>query len=304
MTPKLSWWQTEYDLKQPDGTTLDISRGLPVTSLDVEARFARPLGAGQQTLEPRLFYLNVPYRNQDDIPRFDTRAISDTLSSLFRENRFTGPDRVGDAESLAFGLESALIDADGREWFSAAIAKAWYFADRRVQSSAATPPDTRPASNTYAALEYAPAAAHDLRLDLSWDTDEDRTDYGSLQYQFRPAERSVMNAAYRYRRYAGATPPLKQADVSFAAPLGSRFRVFGRAVYSLEDERSQETLAGFEYENCCWVFRTFSRRFIFNREGEIDQSIWFQLELKGLSSVGRRIDEFLTDDIHGYGETP
>ena len=308
LTPRLAWWQTEYDLEQPDSTALKPGRGVPVGSLDLLARFARPLASGgQQTLEPRLFYLNVPYREQDDIPLFDTRETSDTLASLFQENRFTGPDRIGDTERVTFGLETSLLAPTGQEWFSAAIARAWYLEDRRVQMPGVTEPDTRPASNIYGRLEYVPAAGHDVRLDLSWNPDEDRTDFGSLQYQYRPAERSVLNVAYRYRRFPGSGAialPLKQADISFAAPIGGAFRVFGRAVYSLEDERSQETLAGFEYENCCWVFRTFSRRFIFNRDGDFDRSIWFQLELKGLASVGRRIDEFLADDIHGYGETP
>ncbi|MBW3567776.1 MAG: LPS assembly protein LptD, partial [Proteobacteria bacterium] len=102
-TPRVAWWQTEYDMEQVDGSPLEISRGLPVASLDTLARFERPLASGgRQSLEPRLFYLHVPYREQSDIPRFETRATTDTLASLFRENRFTGPDRLGDENRVSF----------------------------------------------------------------------------------------------------------------------------------------------------------------------------------------------------------
>ncbi|HEX7046725.1 MAG TPA: LPS assembly protein LptD [Gammaproteobacteria bacterium] len=304
LTPRLAWWETKYDLEQADGTDLDLSRGLPVTSLDLRARFARALGSGgRQTLEPRLFLVHIPFREQDAIPLFDTRPGSDTLASLFQANRFTGVDRVGDTKRATFGLESSLIGRDGREWFSAAIARAWYLDDREVQFGAADEPETESASNYYGELEYRPTETQNLRLDLSYDPHAKRTDYGSIQYQFKPGEFQVLNLAYRFRRLDETAEPLEQVDFSFATKLGGRWSVFGRAVYSLPEKRSQETLAGFEYETCCWVFRTFQRRFIFNRAGEFDRSLWFQLELKGLSSVGRRIDEFLTEDIYGYGET-
>lgn len=308
LTPRLAWWQTRYELEQPDETALDISRGLPVASLDLRARMSRDLdNGGIQTLEPRLFYLNIPYENQAAIPLFDTNTGSETLASLFRENRFSNVDRVGDVERISFGLGSALINAQGREWLRTTIARGWYLEDRRVQRSAIAEPDTESASNYFAELEYTPTERQGVRLDLSWEPDNDKFDYGSVQYQYKASNYAVFNMAYRYRRdftSAISTGPLEQADISFATPLGGRWGLFGRAVYSIEDERSQETLAGFEYENCCWIFRTFNRRFVFNRDGEFDQSLWFQLELKGLSSVGRRIDEFLQQDIYGYGETP
>ncbi|HEX6927649.1 MAG TPA: LPS assembly protein LptD [Gammaproteobacteria bacterium] len=303
VTSQLAWWETKYDLEQPGGADLDFERGLPVTTLDLRARFSRALASnGEQTLEPRIFLVHIPFREQDAIPLFDTRQGSDTLAALFQPNRFSSVDRVGDAKRATLGLQTAFIGADGRQWFSAAMARAWYFDDREVQLGSTSEPGTEPASNYYAELEYLPTETQNLRLDLSYDPDEKRTDYGSIQYQFKPGEYQVLNLAYRFRRLEDPTRPLEQVDVSFATRLAGRWSVFGRAVYSLPEKRGQETLAGFEYETCCWAFRTFRRRFIYNRQGEFDESIWFQLELKGLSSVGRRIDEFLTEDIYGYGE--
>lgn len=306
LTPKLSWWHTQYDLTGAGGDALTLQRGLPVASLDIRSRFARLLETGSsQTLEPRLYYLYVPYREQDAIPLFDTRGTSDSISSLFRENRFTGIDRVGDENRATLGLTSRLITQAGREWFSAAIARAWHLEDRRVSLRPTLPPPEPTVSDYYSRLRYAPSERQNFLLDLSWDPSDEHVSFGSAQYQFRPADTTVVNLAYLYRRDDDTMiqpQTIEQAGVSFTAPLGRRWRVFGKAVYSLQDEHSQETMAGFEYENCCWVFRTLRRRYIFNRGGEFDNALWFQLEFKGLSSVGRRVDEFLADDIYGYGE--
>src|SRR5690606_1475056 len=97
VTPEIAWWETKYDLERPDGTGLDLARGVPVTSVDLRARLARTLaGGGEQTLEPRIFLVHVPFREQDDIPLFDTRSRSDTLDALFRPNRF----KIGRATRL------------------------------------------------------------------------------------------------------------------------------------------------------------------------------------------------------------
>lgn len=306
VTPKLSWWHTEYDMTSATNDTLTLQRSLPVASMDISSRFARSMKSGSsQTLEPRLYYLHVPYRDQDEIPLFDTRGTSDSISSLFRENRFTGVDRVGDENRITLGLTSRMLTPAGREWFSAAIARAWHLEERRVSLQPSLPAPESTVSDYYGRLKYTPSERQNFQLDLSWDPGDEQINFGSAQYQFRPAETTVVNLDYLYRRdddTAIQPQTLEQAGISFAAPVGSRWRVFGKAVYSLEDEHSQETMAGIEYENCCWVFRTLRRRYIFNREGEFDSALWFQLEFKGLSSVGRRVDEFLADDIYGYGE--
>lgn len=302
LTPRLGWWQTRYDLEAADGLDQGHDRGIPYATVDAAARFSRPLDVGgYQTLEPRLFYAWVPYREQDALPTFDTRPAGETVMTLFQRTRFTGPDRIGDLDRVTLGVDSSLVTDDGREWLTGRIARAWYLDDRRVQLAAGAEPETSQSSDYYAALEFEPSERHGTRVDVGWDPETADYSFIAAQYQYKPSIESVVNVAYRFRRATGSDDT-RQADVSFMTPLGSRWNVFGRAVYSIEDERSLETLAGFEYETCCWVFRTFSQRYIMNREGEIDQALWFQIELKGLSSVGRRIDEFLMENFYGYGE--
>lgn len=304
--PSVALNHTRYDLERQDGTQLEITRDVPVGSLDLGLILERDLtGGGLQTLEPRLFYLNVPYEDQADIPLFDTRAATVSLDSLFRDDRFSGLDRIGDTEQMTAGIGTSWLEAETyRTWLSFRVAQAFYLRDRRVQLDTAAP-DTESTSDLFAEVEYSPIEQSSLRLTASWDDTEEKVGIAAIRYQYKADSQTVFNASYRFQRNLRASPtlnePLEQASISFATPIGGRWRLFGKTVYSIPEEGSLENLAGFEYESCCWTFRVVNRRYIFNRDGDFDQALWLQLSLKGLSSVGRAVDELLMEDIHGYG---
>lgn len=308
VTPRVALAHTRYELDRPDGSSLELDRTLPVASVDSQWIFERTTASGgTQTLEPRIFLLSVPYRDQSNIPIFDTRRPTPTLDNLYQYNRFPGLDRYGDARQATLGMDNHWY-APGRirPWLSFRIAQALYFEDRRVALGTSEPPDTDSTSDLFTELQYAPSESSNLRLTTSWDDQAQKINIGSLQYQYRPAERTVMNLSYSFRRdissSATTNEPLRQASFSFATPLGNRWKLFGKTIHSFSDEQSLENLAGLEYESCCWSFRVFNRRYIFNREGDFNQALWLQLTLKGMGSVGRRADEFLAEDIRGYGE--
>src|SRR6202023_4424408 len=88
--------------------------------------FERETGAqGQrtQTLEPRLVYSYVPYRNQNELPIFDSGLPDLHLTELFRTNRYVGEDRIGDPNQVALSLTSRLFDhVSGSQYLSETIA--------------------------------------------------------------------------------------------------------------------------------------------------------------------------------------
>ena len=306
-TPRLALAHTRYELENPDDTSLEIDRSLPVASVDNRMVLERSLDdGGTQTLEPRLFLLSVPYRDQSAIPVFDTRRPTPTLDNLYRYNRFPGLDRWGDAKQATIGLDNHwFAHGEFRPWFSFRLAQAVYFEDREVTLPGGTP-ETDSTSDLFSELEYRAGETSSVRLTTSWDDSNGKVNIGSLQYQYKPSERAVANLSYSFRRditsVTAPDEPLRQASFSFAAPLGNRWRLFGKTVHSFSDEQSLENMAGFEYESCCWSFRAFNRRYIFNRDGDFNQALWLQLTFKGMGSVGRRADEFLAEDIRGYGE--
>jgi LPS-assembly protein len=298
-----AWRATGYSLSDTDpGVDDSPLRSLPMVSLESGLTLERQAGSHGdrvQTLEPRALYVYVPYRDQDDIPVFDTALPDLNLVQLFRTNRYVGADRVGDANQLSIGVTSRLLDAAGsRQYLSATIGQAFYFEDPRVRLPD-EPVADRSSSDLVAELELAAFKHWNARFGYQWNPDESLTEKSEIQLQYRPAPDKVVNAGYRFRRDL-----IEQVDVSAAWPIARRWRGYGRWVYSIEEGKTLDQFVGLEYSSCCWALRVVTRRFVRNRTGEIENSIGIQLELKGLSSVGTDNEAFLRDAIRGYSALP
>lgn len=302
LEPSASFRYTGYKLS--DGSFADDSpsRSAPIFSVDTGLIFERSWGRDQkrlQTLEPRLMYLYVPYRNQDDLPNFDTNVADLNLVQLFRTNRFVGADRLADANQLAVGLTSRLLDEEtGTEWLAATIGQAYYFDNPRVQLPGEPLRDTG-SSDIIAELDLRAYGNWNIGMGVQWDPGQTRSEKGDVQIQYRPALDQVANLGYRFRR-----GNIEQVEGSLAWPVGERWNAYARMVYSLEDSQSLDQFAGLEYRSCCWRFRVVARRYVSDRTGDIDTSVLLQLELNGLSSVGDDAGAFLERSIRGYSPRP
>jgi LPS-assembly protein len=297
------WRYTTYSLRDLEpGSDSSLSRSLPILSVDSGLVLERTEGSKQQrlqTLEPRLLYLYVPYRNQDAIPVFDTGTPDLNLVQLFRTNRYVGADRVGDANQVSVGLTSRLLDAGGgRQYLSATLGEAFYFEQPRVTLPGETP-SNRSTSDVVAEIELDAFKSWSARLGYQWDPNASLTERSDVALQYRPASDSVINAAYRYQRDL-----LEQVDLSAAWPIAQNWHAFARWVYSFSESKTLDRFVAFEYTSCCWALRVITRRFVSSRTGSSDTSVGLQLELKGLSSVGVDNDAFLRDAIRGYSALP
>jgi len=252
-----------------------------------------------QTLEPRLRYTWIPFRNQAELPVFDTALPDLNLVQLFRTNRYVGADRLGDASELAAGLTTRLIHAgSGQQFLTATIGQRFYFERPRVVLPGESL-ETRNASNMVGEIEMTAFRNWSARLAMEWDRDQSNTLRAQAGVQYRPRHDSVVNVGYRYREGL-----LEQWDVAAAWRLSPSWQVFARQVYSLKDQASIDRMGGFEYGSCCWRIRLIGRHYVSNRTGESDTSVMLQLELKGLSSVGTSDDAFLRRGIRGYSPDP
>jgi len=298
-----AWRATSYSLSHAaPGVDESPLRTVPTLSLDsgfVLERIAGSKDDRLQTLEPRALFLYVPYRDQDELPVFDSGLPDLNLVQLFRTNRYVGADRVGDANQLSIGVTSRLLDAEGgRQYLSATLGQAIYFEDPRVRLPDEPQRDLS-TSDLVAELELSAFKNWNARLGYQWNPDLAESERSEFYLQYRPASDRVVNAGYRFRRDL-----LEQFDVSAAWPIGERWRAYGRWVYSLDEEKTLDQFAGFEYSSCCWAVRVVTRRFVSSRTGDSDTSIGLQLELKGLSSVGVDSEAFLRDAIRGYSALP
>jgi LPS-assembly protein len=308
--PGVAWRGTQYQLDntQP-GQDRTPSRTVPIASFDTGLIFEREAGSHDQrriTLEPRLLYLYVPYRNQEALPLFDTGLPDLDPVQLFRNNRYVGADRVGDANQVSLGLTSRLLDAhNGRQFLTATIGQIYYFTDPRVVLLPQTingllvapgeVPRTDDRSDFVAQLTLTAFENWSANLGLQWNPQGSQTERSEVNIQYKPSGQAVINVGYRYQRDV-----LEQTEVSSSWPVSDAWNIFLRGIYSIQDHKPLERFAGFEYRACCWRARLGARSFISSRTGSSDTGVYLQLELTGLASVGSESDSFLTTAIRGY----
>ncbi|MDA3870054.1 MAG: LPS assembly protein LptD, partial [Gammaproteobacteria bacterium] len=301
--PAVKFSHTQYEVEDGSGVAQDIEdRNLSMTSLDTGLFFERELDNGLvQTLEPRIYYLNVPYRDQSQLPVFDTRASIFSTTLLFRDNRFDGGDRIGDANQLTLALSSRLISTDtGKEYFRASIGQIQYFENRKV--SLTNTLETDSTSDLMAELAVT-IKDWNLSAGTQWDTDNNYSQRGNFLAHYQSDAEHIFNFGLRNDRSIGAE--IRQTDLSFKLPISNDFSAFGRWNYSLKSDRSIDSIAGFSYDSCCWTIQLMGqRRLIYNNAAEeYDNAIMVQLVLKGLGSVsGNKVDNTLEQAILGYKE--
>ena len=305
------------------------NRGVPIASIDSGLYFDRNTSffgkSYRQTLEPRLFYLYVPEVDQEDIPVFDTSENTFNYASLFRDNRFSGSDRVGDENKLSLGVTSRWIEDDGFERQRISVGQALYFKDREVQLpgiDAKTRDDAKSDVSPYA-LEYEYRWNRDWRTtaDYNWDPDSRSPRSGSAMFHYQPEDNpnKVINVGYRYRNdqvrydqntgkwsvgggdYGTPGQPgyvkdyykIQQHDFSVIWPIVPQWNAISRWQYDYNRNRTLEAFGGFEYDNCCWKLRLINRYWVsydeFSQEApqneKGDHGVFLQIVLKGLGGL-------------------
>jgi LPS-assembly protein len=280
------------------GADRSPSRTLPVASIDAGLLFERVAGKrGRRrvTLEPRLMYLYAPFREQSDLPVFDTGEPDLNWVELFRNNRYVGIDRISDANQLSAGVTTRLFSSrSGARFLSMTVGQTFYFDTPRVHLPD-EPLVSGKRSDLIAQVELQALKNWNVSMGLQWDDAAGSTERAEARVQYQPAPRSVINLGYRFQR-----DRLEQADFAAAWPVSDKWRLYGRLLYSLHDRQSIENFAGFEFNSCCWSVRAVARDYVSRRSGERDRSYFLQLELKGLSNVGLAADAFLERAIRGY----
>lgn len=312
--PKIGLHATQYALDRRDsvGDPNSISRVLPTFSFDSTVFFERETqwldSRYVQTLEPRLYYVYIPYRNQDKIPVFDTGIADFNFAQIFSENRYTGFDRINDANQLTTAVTTRFLDASsGAELFKAMIGQRYYFHQQQV-----TLPGENARldnfSNFLAAFNGAVLPKTYVDGALEYDYHHSQTERFSLGARYQPDLAKVISASYRINREVFAVPgqivdlgQIEQFDIAGQWPIASRWYAVGRYNYSLRDKQLLEAIAGVEYNTGCWTGRFVLQR-LEALAGSPNTTFFFQLELKDFASVGSNPIQLLRRTIPGYGK--
>ena len=318
--PKFKWHYSHYDQTGPLASQNQThDREVTIFSIDSGMSFERPITINNQdhiqTLEPRFYYLKVPYKDQTEIGLYDTTLVERMQHRLFTDNRYSGSDRIGDADQLSVGFTSRFIEADGhREWLSLTVGQAKYFGDRKLnfdfdpetRTYTDLGPDKSSVSPLVTQIDYSPNENWRLTGDIEYNDSDGRTQQGVFSVQYLSPE-LVLNLRHRTNRYQGSDN-IEQAEVSIARKVSDNLSLIGRWKQDFQKDRTIDSFIGLEYEDCCWAVRLVYRRYLNIRldssgfavpgTGEYNDGIFVEFVLKGLTNLGRRLD--VEKDIYGY----
>ena len=311
--PRVSVNAAAYDLDRPqDDGRRRMGRVIPTLSIDHGWVFERDttlFGRDmRQSLEPRVFYVNTPYRDQANLPNFDAAGKDFNFDSIYTDNQWSGVDRVSDMHALIFGATSRWVStAQGEEILRLGAAQRVQFRDQFVT------PDGQPVTQRFSDLLLA-AAAH---LDEKWWADStlefnpetNRSVRSVLRMRYSPGPFKTVSVAYRLARAQSEQVELAWQWPIYGQPVtqrgadskscGGAWYSAGRVQYSLRDKRLTDSVAGFEYDAGCWVLRFGLERLSTGR-AETNTRFMLQLELVGLSQLGSNALKVLKDNVPGY----
>jgi len=300
LTPKIGLHNTYYAMGANNPTGLsNFERTVPIFSLDSGMTLERNWNWAEQnfvqTLEPRAFYVYIPYRNQDQLPNFDSAQADFSFAQMFTENRFFGSDRIGDANQLTLALTSRLLEPDsGVERMRLAIGQR--FNSHTPQVNLITPTSSTVQSDILLAASGRLTPKWSLDSAVQYNPNQSQSEKINLAARYQPENGKVLNLGYRFTRNS-----LRQADVSTQWPLAGRWHAVGRWNYSLQDRRMLEALAGLEYNESCWTVRLVAQSFATATQ-QFSTGFFVQLELNNLMQVGPDPLTLLQQSIPGYNK--
>ncbi|MDX8385652.1 MAG: LPS-assembly protein LptD [Gallionella sp.] len=298
VTPKLKLHSTFYTIGGNNTKGFENTvRTLPIYSLDSGFALERDSnmfgGDYLQTLEPRAFYVYVPYRDQSMLPNFDTALADFSFTQMFSENRFLGSDRIGDANQVTLAITSRLLDKKtGAEKLKVTVGERFSVLTPRVNLGTA-------ATSTGKSDILVGAAGQVTRnflldSELEYDPNQSFTQRFNIAARYHPEPGKAFNIGYRYQR-----DTLRQVDLSSQWPIFQRWHGVGRMNYSFPDSRILDSSAGLEYNQDCWTLRLVVQHFA-TATKETNTSFFVQLELNDFVKVGSDPLGLLKESVPGY----
>jgi LPS-assembly protein len=322
--PRASFNAASYHTDDVFNGRTQASRFIPTFTLDTGLRMERDTTLFghdlRQTLEPRLFYVNTPFRDQGLLPNFDAAAQDFNFDSIYSPNAFSGVDRVSDANQVTAGATTRWLDrSTGAELLRLGAAQTFLFSDQRLTPSGE--PNTAHFSDLllYGSGTLFPKWTFDATM--QYNVDQGETSRTILSVRYHPAPFYTLSGTYRYSRTPIVTVPNQssapseqyelawqwpvyrsagaRASIGSAGSCGGTLYGVGRTNYSAPDHRLIDSILGLEYDAGCWIGRLVTER-VSTGATQSNTRIMLQLELTGLSRLGSNPLKLLKDNIPGY----
>ena len=314
--PTVQGFYTDYSLtntglEQPEEQSRFVPKASLNSGLILERTFHYARGGEArkftQTLEPRLFYVNTPYVDQNSIPDFDTSTTSFSKSQLYATRRFSGSDRFGDMNRLTFGIKSRFLDQAGRERFSVSLDQLYWLEPEIVgESGDKDESATKDRSLLFGSINWQVTDYLKTSLDQSWDWELEQWDDQTFKVRYQTPYNQIANLDLKREWDSGEEIYQDSAHLSFVMPFANRWGISAATDYDLDADLRGESVVGLEYDSCCW-----NLRFLYTFDEEVPEGeeqpdeiltnrLKFEFELKGLGRYSGELEETLRSKINGY----
>ena len=301
--PKLMVNLKKYELE--GGSINSKSMAIPTLSVDSGMYLDKKLDFGgksfTQTLEPRIFYSYTPYKNQEALPMFDSALTDLNLESLFIENQFVGGDRVMDSNQFTIAATTRFIDSKGYERLNATLAQRYYMSDRKVLNEARYANSLIQSDSSDLFLTATAYLNKALRVAsaIQYNPDESTTNRATFKTTYSPHPGKLVDASYRLiRNPTDTNNDIKQINLAGQWPIGQGWYTIGRYNYDVKQSRVVESLGGLEYDGGCWTSRIVLNRLALATTEKPNYTLFMQIELGGLGSLGASNDSNLFDVLN------
>ncbi|MDB2386204.1 LPS assembly protein LptD [Shewanella sp.] len=321
-----NYWQDNISSQSTSQLDSTVNRTLPQLRIHGQINFERLTNYFnsnyRQTLEPQFQYLYVGYEDQSNIGIYDTAQLQEDYNGLFRDRRFSGLDRIADANQLTLGLTTKLFNEGNREIFKFSLGQIIYFTNSRVGQQ-----NVKGSNDTYLTNTSSSALAAELTAQLysdwfisgaiQYDTKEHENKMSEVTLDYRSGTNKLLQASYRYvpdllNTNNNTSVDIQQAGLRGAWPINDSLYLVGNWYYDLNEKRSVETYTGFQYEACCWAVRlSYHYRIKTNYIDEnnpvndtreqFESGVYLNFVIKGLGGSGPLgVSDMLDDGIFSY----
>jgi len=305
VTPKLIMDYKNYDLEGANVGSKSLF--IPTLSVDSGMYFDKPFDLGGtdfvQTIEPRIFYSYTQYKNQENLPMFDTALSELNAYNIFNENQFSGGDRVMDSNQVTVALSSRIMDSRGFEWLSTTLAQRFYIDDRDVLKEAQFASSTlqNDSSDIFFGAKAYITRSILFAADWQYNVDEEVTNRSTFKIRYRPEPGKVLNASYRNVKNPNNTSTknynVEQYKLSGQWPLGYGWSGLASYDYDTIESVAIESMGGLEYDAGCWSTQIMFHRLRLADNDKPNSTLFIQLELGGLGSLGTGDQDSLFDKM-------
>lgn len=307
--PAIKYWYRSYDLiDQTAGFDPEPEVAVPVVSLDAGLAFERHLEVKGddwlQTLEPRIYFLNAEHESQSTLPNFDSELNRFSYAQLFRDNRFSGSDRIGDTQQLSLAISSQLVNASGQRVLDAGLGRIFYFKDREVRLSG-LPSNSDMADHSPVAGYLRYWYSNSLNLSVGAAADRRYLTDADMQLQYRKDHRHLMRIGYRFSRSDDLNERIEQPGFSGIWGVDDRWTLVAHWDYDVAQNRTLDALAGLQYDECCWMTSVYARKWI--ADGNLSSvavqsknAVFVQFQLKGFGGIGDKLDQIVRSNMPNF----